>query len=285
MRSVEEYREAARSPNTRRTYSHLWRHWENWCADNCATPMPATTGAIAAYLVERANIGDAAATIRLRKVAIGCWHRLHGYKNPTAHNEKLNEVVAGIENTIGSQQRQVKGLSAKDLIAIRRIAKSSRDRETLALIYVMRDAMLRRSEAAAVRWEHITLEEDGTGRLFVPKSKTDQARVGTIKALSEATMEQLDEIKPLFPEGRVWKINGAGVSYRIRTICERAGLTGRYRGHSPKIGMMEDMVDAGLSVAAISQASGHKTPNMVLRYIRNKSADRSAVIRYYKSRH
>lgn len=57
----------------------------------------------------------------------------------------------------------------------------------IALIGLMRDCMLRRSEAADVRWSHITSESDGTGRLFVGVSKTHQEGEGTLLFVSRQT--------------------------------------------------------------------------------------------------
>ena len=42
-----------------------------------------------------------------------------------------------------------------------------------AFASVMRDAMLRRSEAAALEWADVELRPDGSGRLTIRRSKTD----------------------------------------------------------------------------------------------------------------
>ena len=71
-------------------------------------------------------------------------------------------------------------------------AAQSRASLDLALIALMRDAMLRRSEAAAARWRDLQREPDGTGRLTIPVSKVDQVGKGEVLFVSEATMECLD---------------------------------------------------------------------------------------------
>ena len=43
----------------------------------------------------------------------------------------------------------------------------------IALISLMRDALLRVSEAAVLTWRDIAAEADGTGRLLIRRSKTD----------------------------------------------------------------------------------------------------------------
>ena len=46
----------------------------------------------------------------------------------------------------------------------------------VAILQVIRAGLLRRSEAAALRWGDVELHEDGSGWLHVVRSKTDQAR-------------------------------------------------------------------------------------------------------------
>ena len=48
----------------------------------------------------------------------------------------------------------------------------------VAVASVMRDALLRRSEAAALTWADVERRQDGTGRLTVRRSKGDQAGEG-----------------------------------------------------------------------------------------------------------
>ena len=50
----------------------------------------------------------------------------------------------------------------------------------IALVGLMRDCLLRRSEAADARWSHLTSHADGTGRLLVGVSKTDQEGRGRV---------------------------------------------------------------------------------------------------------
>ena len=66
----------------------------------------------------------------------------------------------------------------------------------IALISVMQDALLRRSEAAEVRWKHIATKPDGSGRLTMPWSKTDQQGEGVVLYLGPPTMKALDRIRP-----------------------------------------------------------------------------------------
>ena len=46
--------------------------------------------------------------------------------------------------------------------------------QDIAMASVLRDCLLRVSEAAALRWGNVELAEDGTGRITIARSKTDQ---------------------------------------------------------------------------------------------------------------
>ena len=65
-----------------------------------------------------------------------------------------------------------------------------------ALLCLMRDCLLRRSEASAAHWRDMVPEPDGSGRLTVPYSKTDQNGKGAVLCVSEKTMKALRAIRP-----------------------------------------------------------------------------------------
>ena len=60
-----------------------------------------------------------------------------------------------------------------------------------ALFRVMSDALLRISEAVHIDCEHITEEADGSGRLLVPTSKTDQEGKGAVLYLKSGTLNAI----------------------------------------------------------------------------------------------
>ena len=93
-------------------------------------------------------------------------------------------------------QRQAAPLHAEALAAIRATACTRRrtrggHTETakyaqrrglvdVALASVMRDGLLWVSEAAALRWGDVELAGDGSGRIRIPESKTDQEAEGVV---------------------------------------------------------------------------------------------------------
>ena len=155
----------SRSPNTRAAYAHAWRRFSAWAQGRGAPPLPAAPERVAAYLT-------------------GLVHRSAGLDDPTAH-EGVRRVLAGLARANARPQRQARGLTAGALAAIRATARIPRrsqgragrletsgvaDRRGLvdiALASTLRDGLLRRSEAAALRWGEVELLADGSGRLHV----------------------------------------------------------------------------------------------------------------------
>ena len=94
----------------------------------------------------------------------------------------------------GRTPRQAAALTEEGLAAIRatahlrrtgpsgRIERAStahlRGQVDIALASVMRDAMLRRSEAAALTWADMEFRSDGSARVTVRRSKSDQDGTG-----------------------------------------------------------------------------------------------------------
>lgn len=140
--------------------------------------------------------------------AISKAYEVAGLPNITKH-PKVREALRSHKSRTaraGIRVRQAEALTAEYLAAIRvtvlhpRKGRGGMETEQqarrrglidIALIGLMRDCLLRRSEAAAVRWNHITSAEDGTGRLFVGTSKTDQEGEGTLLFISGQTMRVL----------------------------------------------------------------------------------------------
>ena len=275
------YREASRARETARTYGSLWGAWARYAEAQGICGLPASTEHVARYLEFRADIGDRLNTIRTRIVAIGMRHTDNGHPDPTKDAD-IKRLVAGIARTIGESCVQAAGLTARDMEKLRAVARTHRQRVTLAMCYCMRDGLLRRSEAAALGWEDITAEEDGSGRMIVRRSKTDQVQRGEVFYLSGAAMLALAAIRPANASGPLFRMSSQTVARRIFKLCRRVGLIGKYSGHSPRVGMAQDLAASGFGLPELQQAGRWATPNMPARYIRNQLASRGAVAKFHK---
>ena len=72
---------------------------------------------------------------------------------------------------------------------------AERARFDVALVALLSDAGLRRSEAAALTWGDVQRWDDGSGRITVVRSKTDAEAAGAVVAITPAAMGALDAIR------------------------------------------------------------------------------------------
>ena len=278
------YRSMALAPSTRRLYGWLWSAWERYCAVEHLTPFPATPEEVAVYLERRADAGDRLSTLENRAAAIGARHRDEGLPSPCRDHE-FQLLFKGIARAqAGSTPAQASGLTNAVIERIEASLnlKNPKHQATVALCRVMRDGMLRRTEATEIRWDDITEGAAGAGELLIRFSKTDQTGRGHVFFLSAPTMTALERIRPADATGKIFPVHPLTIARRIRAAARRAKLPGRFRGHSPRVGMTQDLSAAGASVVELQQAGRWKLPRMPAYYARYQSAQRGAVAKFYR---
>ena len=116
----------------------------------------------------------------------------------------------------------------------------------LALVAVLSDGGLRRSEAAALTWGDVQRWDDGSGRITVVRSKTDVEAVGAVVAVTPAAMKALDAMRPEGVGGavKVFGLSESQIARRVKAVarCRRSGGLGvlqrpqRAGGHGPAHG-------------------------------------------------
>lgn len=304
----EEFLAGAYAPNTSAAYRSQFRTWAAWCVQRRTSPADADADTLVTYIREKAEgvvIGERLHrpakpnSLNVACAAISKAYEMAGMDDITK-NPRVREALRAHRYRMareGVRVRQAEALTAENMAAIRATALLRRrgrggmeSEETarlrgltdIALIGLMRDCLLRRSEAAEVRWEHITSEPDGTGRLFVGVSKTDQEGEGTLLFVSRRTMSDLDAIRPdVEADGPVFGLHPRTIGRRIAAAARAAGAPGAYSGHSARVGMARDLARAGEELPALMTAGRWKGPEMVARYIAHERAGRGAVARYY----
>lgn len=233
--------------------------------------------------------------------AVNAQHKIAGFEPPGKH-PGLQETMAGFARRLAREPDQAAPLDAQALAAIRATATRPRplpngqNWETprkaekrglvdIALASVMRDALLRRAEAAAITWADVAAWNDGSGRLTVTHSKTDQTGEGAVLYLSNAAMQDLERIKSAnaTPADRVFPMTPQNMRLRIKAMCQAAGLHGRYTGHSPRVGMAQDLAADRAELPELMQAGRWKSPQMPARYTQRQQAGRGAVAKYYRA--
>ena len=289
------------APNTRRAYRTAWVAFARWADDEGFQAIPAAPATIAAYLAARSEAGRSLSSLQLARQAIRTAHIEAGEADPSA-SEGVRSVLRGLSRQRAGQggRRQAAALTAEALAAIRATAAVPRAGPTgrtesaeaarirgamdVAITSVMRDAMLRRSEAAALEWADVELRPDGSGRLRVRRSKTDQEGEGAVQYLGKGTAAAVREIRPENPDpdARVFGLrSGRSVARRLAAMARAAGLAGAFSGHSARVGMARDLVASGASVVGVQIAGRWASARMPTHYARGELAARGAVARFY----
>ena len=279
----------AKAANTRRAYASAWHTFCDWSILTGRESMPAAPQSVALYLGHLAAEGKTMATINLARAAISHAHAAQGItkdENPARH-PVVAEMVKGWRNQAPAPA-QVDALTAPALARIRETARlprrgrggrmeaaetaQARGAVDLAIIGVMSDGGLRRSEAAALTWNDIEFWADETARITIQKSK-NQVEPATV-AVTETTAHALREIQPndADPTAPVFGLTGEALASRIRASARAAGLGNGFSGHSGRIGMARRMVAAGAPNAAVQHQGRWRHGDMVARYTRGEAA-------------
>ena len=291
-----------RAPSTFKTYLSQVRAWAVWARQKDVRVIPADPVEICSWLEYRAHdrkTKHSLSTLKQACAALVVAHTLYDSKalNP-AQSELVKRMIRSLTNEKGAYQKSATGLTSTDLAAITATACRPRrgifgrleTAETalkrglvdIALIRVMLDAMLRRSEAAVLCWQDLSRGTKGTGTIAVGRSKTDQHGRGATLFLSRPTLEALDKIgADAGPKDLIFGLSPRQICRRIKAASEAAGLDGDYSGHSPRIGMAQDLATFGTELPALQQAGRWRSPIMPAHYIREQAAARGAVAQFY----
>jgi len=286
------------APNTRKTYASAWQRFTAWADAEGLPALPAAPATVAGYLAALMGAGRTLATARLHRAAILKAHDLVGHPRPDG--PEIRTLLRGLDRRHGKPQNQASGLTRAGLAAIRATAhqprpgrggslestEKARQRGDLdiALASVMRDGLLRISEAAELTWADIQRTGKGDGRARIYRAKTaKRADERQLVYLGAPTMAALARIQPspLDPEAPVFGLRPNQLAVRLKQAARSAGLEGNYSGHSPRVGMAQDLSANGAELPAIMQAGGWKTSRMVARYTERQTLERGAVASYY----
>ena len=296
-RGVADALESVLADNTRRVYGTQWRLFNDWCDEVGLASLPAEPLTVARYLAARAGSGASVATIRLATSAISKAHEWAKLESP-CRDPGVRASLKGWGRRLAKPQRQSGALTADVLAVIRLTAvhprrrgrgletpeqAAERGRFDVALVAVLSDAGLRRSEAAALTWGDVQRWEDGSGRITVVRSKTDVEAQGAVVAITSAAMQALSAIRPAGVGGevKVFGLSESQVARRVKAIARAAGLEnwGFFSGHSGRVGMARRMAQNGAPTHEIERQGRWKQGGgMVGRYTRGESA--GSALRY-----
>ena len=282
--------------STKAGYSRAWRQFAEW-AEAEGRELPSAS-AVAAYLQHLAEQGRRMATLKSFLAAAKKVHLLMGW--PGLKVLEVVETQKRLAREIGGPQKQAWGLTQEGIAAILETAREpirkrggalettdeARERGDVdvALVCLMSDTMLRIGEAAALRWRDVFPEKNGTGSVMVARSKTDQEGVGQLRYVGQRAMAALAVLRPpdAAPNGLLFRGQSRyALTRRIDRACERAGLGKGFSGHSPRVGMAQDLVAKGASLAELMVAGGWKSSDMPGRYAARQALRWGAVAKLH----
>lgn len=235
--------------NTRKAYRSAWARFERWAAAHGLPALPAPAGSLAAYLEAIVSGGGTLATARLHRAAVNKAHDLAGHARPDTH--EVAPLLKALTRSHGAAQRQAAPLTAEALAAIRATAHRPRKARAgaletagaaaargdldIAIASVMRDGLLRVSEAAALTWGDIEPAPDGAGRAMVYRLKTLDRQWAYFGA---PTMAALHRIQPAEVDGGapVFGLRPDALAARLKAMARAAGLGDGFSGHSARVG-------------------------------------------------
>jgi integrase len=289
---VEEFREKAKAANTRRAYRADWEHFALWCGTRGRAALPATPDTVAWCLAENAPQLKVA-TLQRRLAAISKTHQAAGWPSPASRSHAIvRETWKGIRRVQGIAQIAKSPLLPADLRRIASVLPSglagTRDRALLLLGFA---GALRRSELVGLNFEDLDFREEGLV-VTVRRSKTDQEGEGREIGVPYGS----DPATCPFRAVRAWvRVSGIGGGALFRPV-DRSGNLGQGRlsdksvallvkrytkaigkdsasfsGHSLRAGLVTAAALAGVSERSIMAQTGHRSADMVRRYVRGCS--------------
>ena len=258
---------------------------------------PATDAGVAAYLASLHEGGQSPAVASMVVSAVRFQARLMGQAPPVG--PATERVLAGIRREGRERGRgQVSGINWNQADTVAAVAAGGGQSLTglrdAAIVAAMSDALLRVGELAALQVEDIEAGEDGSGRLTIRHSKTDQEGAGAVQFIGAPTLRRVRawmegagiESGPLFRRvRRGGRVTGSdpltvqAIRQIIKYRAAAAALEGRFSGHSMRVGGAQSLASAGASVVEMQTAGRWQSPSMPGRYARGELAARGAVAR------
>lgn len=303
LEAAHEYVRSSRAANTVRAYQSDWRAFSSWCEHRQRRPLPAEPETICLYLVALARTGAHAVTIQRRLAAISQAHGAAGHLPSPTSDWRVREVMKGIRRRHGVAPRQQKApLTGGRLRLLVELtpAQSQTGLRDRALLLVGHLGAFRRSELVALDREDVEEVPEGL-MLRLQRSKTDQEGEGTWKAIPRRDDPQLCPVRalrtwleaaeimagpifrPINRHGQVLprRLSDRSVALIVKRACERAGLDpASFAGHSLRSGFATAAAQGGASERAIMAQTGHRSAQMVRRYIRQATLFEENAARY-----
>jgi site-specific recombinase XerD len=282
----------SKAQNTIRAYKSDFKDFGAFCVKNGFKSLPTEPKIISLYLTHLSIKEAKMSTLKRRLVSIGVIHKLKGHYLDTKH-PVIIENIMGISRKKGSYQRGKKPILINDLKAIidaidQETIKEIKKKRDKALILIGFGGGFRRAELVSIDHEDIEFVPEGV-KIIIKRSKTDQFGEGLIKALPHFLNKlycpvlhlkewlELSNIKsgPVFRKFNKGfnlsekRLTDQTVALTLKKYLKLAGIENKnYSGHSLRSGFATATAESGADERSIMAMTGHKTTQMVRRYIK-----------------
>ena len=284
--------QSSKANNTVRAYKSDFDDFRLFCAQNGFKALPSEPKIVSLYLTHLSTKNIKMSTLKRRLVSIGVIHRLKGQYLDTKH-PSIIENIMGIKRRKGSIQKGKKPLLINDLKQIINVIdkdkeeeiKKFRDRSILLIGF---SGGFRRNEIISLDYDDLDFVTEGL-KINLKRSKTDQFGEGSVKGLPYFDNSQYCPVISLKKWIEVSNI-GSGPLFRrfskgskltdnrltdqtvallIKKYLKLAGIESKnYSGHSLRSGFATSAAESGADERSIMAMTGHKSTEMVRRYIK-----------------
>ncbi|MBD1160406.1 tyrosine-type recombinase/integrase [Pelagibacterales bacterium SAG-MED14] len=283
---------SSKADNTIRAYKSDFNDFELFCIKNGFKSLPTDPKIISLYITYLSKKDSKMSTLKRRIVSIGVIHKMKGHYLDTKH-PAIIENIMGIKRRKGSLQKGKKPLLINNLKKIINVIdeniedeiKRLRDR---SIILIGFSGGFRRNEIVSLDYNDLEFMKEGL-KIVLRKSKTDQFGEGSIKGLPYFDNTQYCPVISISRWLEISKINsgplfrrfkkGLGLSENrltdqtvallIKEYLNVAGIDNKnYSGHSLRSGFATAAAESGAEERNIMAMTGHKSTQMVRRYIK-----------------
>jgi site-specific recombinase XerD len=283
---------SSKAINTVRAYKSDFNDFGLFCAQNGFKSLPSEPKVVSLYLTYLSTKDAKMSTLKRRLVSIGVIHKLKGYYLDTKH-PSIIENIMGIKRRKGNFQKGKKPILISDLKIIinvidqqnREVIKKLRDR---SIILIGFSGGFRRNEIVSLDYDDLDFVTEGL-KINIKRSKTDQFGEGSKKALPYFDNSHYCPVVSLKNWINITKINSGPLFRRfskgskltekrltdqtvallIKEYLQLAGIDSKnYSGHSLRSGFATSAAESGAEERSIMAMTGHKSTEMVRRYIK-----------------
>ena len=268
---------SSKASNTLRAYKADYNDFALFCIKHGFKSMPTDPKVVCLYLTHLSQTSKFS-TLKRRLASLSVVHKLSGHYIDTKH-PMITENLMGIKRVKGSYQKAKKPILINDLKSIINVIDKDKNEKkrskNRALILIGFAGGFRRSELVAILFEDIDFVPEGV-KIFIKRSKTDQSGEGMTKGIPYFSNQNYCPVislknwleKSEIKSGKIFDMSDKSVALTVKKYTAIAGLdSNKYSGHSLRSGFATSVAELGAEERSIMAMTGHKTTQMVRRYI------------------